>query len=424
MRCPTLCVSCNREVDMATVNPNYAKLPASYLFSEIARRVAAYKASNPSVEVFNLGIGNTTEPLSKSVIKGLVDAVEALGDPATYSGYGDEQGQTALRQALAAYYAERNISLTPDEIFISDGAKPDTANIQSIFGPDNVVAVPDPVYPVYVDSTVISGRTGAFSNGRFEGMVYLPCTAENDFAPELPTEHVDIIFLCSPNNPTGAVMTREQLTAFVEYARKNKAVIIFDAAYSVFISDPSLPQSIYEIPGAKECAIEINSFSKWAGFTGVRLGWCIVPNELVVEGTEPKVVQGLWRRRQTTMFNGASNIVQAGGLAVLSKEGRQECAAIVDGYMQNAKLIKQGLDSLGLKTYGGTNAPYVWVKAPDGVDSWSFFDQLLQEAHVVCTPGAGFGKFGEGYVRFSAFGHQDNARKAVESISKNLKGIA
>lgn len=402
---------------MAKVNPHYAKLPASYLFSEIARRVNGFKEENPGVELFNLGIGNTTEPLSPQITKGLSGAVEALGNPRTYSGYGDEQGQLVLRQAMADFYAERGITLTPAEIFISDGAKPDTANIQSIFSADGVVAVQDPVYPVYVDSSVINGRTGEFKDGRFEGLVYMPCSEENGFVPEVPTAHVDIIYLCSPNNPTGAVMTHDQLKEFVEYAREHKAVIIFDAAYSVFISDPSLPRSIYEIPGAKECAIEISSFSKWAGFTGVRLGWSIVPDELVVEGSEPGEVQSLWRRRQTTMFNGASNIVQAGGLAVLSPEGRKECAAIVDGYMQNAALIQEGIGALGLKTFGGTNAPYIWVKAPNNVDSWQFFEQLLREAHVVCTPGAGFGRYGEGYVRFSAFGHHENAQKAVESIS-------
>lgn len=408
---------------MATVNPNYSKLPTSYLFSEIARRVNAYKEENPGVEVFNLGIGNTTEPLSPTVLKGLHQAVDNLGDPATYSGYGDEQGQAPLRQAMADYYGKQGVSLTPDEIFISDGAKPDTANIQSIFGADSVVAVQDPVYPVYVDSAVIGGRTGEYADGRFEGMVYMPCIDENGFVPQVPTERADIIYLCSPNNPTGAVMTHNQLAEFVDYARKNKAVIIFDAAYSVFVSDPSLPRSIYEIPGAKECAIEISSFSKWAGFTGVRLGWTIVPNELVVQGSEPKQVQALWRRRQTTMFNGASNIVQAGGLAVLSEQGQKECAEIVAGYMENAKLIKEGFDKLGFETFGGSNAPYIWVKAPKGVDSWSFFEQLLREAHIVCTPGAGFGTCGEGYVRFSAFGHHDNAVKAVASIS-NLKGMA
>lgn len=407
---------------MAKVNPHYAKLPASYLFSEIARRVNAFKEENPGVELFNLGIGNTTEPLSPQITKGLSSAVEALGNPRTYSGYGDEQGQLALRQAMADFYAEQGITLTPAEIFISDGAKPDTANIQSIFSADSVVAVQDPVYPVYVDSSVINGRTGEFKDGRFEGLVYMPCSEENGFVPEVPAAHVDIIYLCSPNNPTGAVMTHDQLKEFVEYAHEHKAVIIFDAAYSAFISDPSLPRSIYEIPGAKECAIEISSFSKWAGFTGVRLGWSIVPNELVVEGSEPGEVQSLWRRRQTTMFNGASNIVQAGGLAVLSPEGRKECAAIVDGYMQNAALIQEGIGALGLKTFGGTNAPYIWVKSPNNVDSWQFFERLLREAHVVCTPGAGFGRYGEGYVRFSAFGHHENAQKAVESISA-LKGV-
>jgi LL-diaminopimelate aminotransferase len=409
---------------MATINPHYAKLSTSYLFSEIARRVSAFREANPGAELFNLGIGNTTEPLPPSIVAGLAESVEALAAADTYTGYGDEQGDTRLRQALASHYAILGVTLRPNEIFISDGAKPDTANLQSIFGSDSVVAVQDPVYPVYVDSAVIAGRTDAFREGRYDGLVYMPCLQENGFVPEVPDQRVDIIYLCSPNNPTGAVATHEQLAKFVAYARSNHAVIIFDAAYAAFVTDPSLPRSIYEVAGAKKCAIEVNSFSKSAGFTGVRLGWAVVPHELVVQDIAPGEVRALWHRRQTTMFNGASNIAQAGGLAALSDQGQREAAKVVRGYLQNARLIKAGLEEVGLQTYGGTNAPYIWTKTPNDMGSWDFFEQLLQEAHVVCTPGVGFGPLGDGYVRFSAFGHQADIQGAVASITKHLRSTS
>jgi LL-diaminopimelate aminotransferase len=406
---------------MAKINANYQKLAAGYLFPEIGRRTKAFVADNPGAEVMRLGIGNTTEPLPPAVIAGLHKGVDLLSKAETYSGYGDEQGNTALREALVQRYAGYGVSLDPDEFFVSDGAKPDSANIQSIFGADNVVAVQDPAYPVYVDSNVIGGRTGLAADGQYEGLVYMPCTAENGFFPAVPEQKVDLIYLCSPNNPTGAVATKEQLAEFVAYARDNKAVIIFDAAYAAYIADPSLPRAIYEIDGATECAIEINSFSKEAGFTGVRLGWTVVPKALACEDAEPGALNKTWLRKQTTMFNGASNVVQEGGLAVLSDAGQRECQEQIQYYMRNARTIRAGLESMGLTVYGGVNAPYIWMKTPNGLTSWEFFDKLLNETHVVGTPGSGFGPNGEGYFRLSAFGHAGDIQKAVASINDNLK---
>lgn len=406
---------------MAKINTNYDKLAAGYLFPEIAKRTREFAAENPDAQVMRLGIGDTTEPLAPVAIKGLHAGVDKLAKPETYSGYGDEQGNTKLRETLADYYKKLGIDIDVSEIFVSDGAKSDSANIQSIFGTDNVVAVQDPAYPVYVDTNVIAGRTGGNKDGLYEKLVYMPCTESNDFFPDLPDTKVDLIYICSPNNPTGAVATKEQLKKFVDYAKDNKAVIIFDAAYSSYISDSSLPRSIYQIEGAKECAIEINSFSKSAGFTGVRLGWTVVPKPLVVEGTEEGKVNALWNRRQCTMFNGASNIVQVGGLAVLSDEGQKECQKTVEYYMENARIIKAGLEKLSITTFGGENAPYVWMKTPSGMKSWDFFDKLLTETHVVGTPGSGFGPSGEGYFRLSAFGHRENIEKAVKSIQESLK---
>ncbi|MFO7975748.1 MAG: LL-diaminopimelate aminotransferase [Candidatus Hydrogenedentota bacterium] len=406
---------------MASINQHYTKLEAGYLFPEIGRRTREFLAAHPGVEVMRLGIGNTTEPLPPSIIEGLHRGVDKLAKVETYTGYGDEQGDTALREALTARYAAYGVTLDADEFFVSDGAKPDSANIQSIFGTDNVVAVQDPAYPVYVDSNVIAGRTGEAINGQYEGLVYMPCTKDNGFFPDLPSRKVDLIYICSPNNPTGTVATKEQLAGFVEYARNRKAVIVFDAAYAAFITDPNLPRTIYEVDGAKECAIEINSFSKEAGFTGVRLGWTIVPKTLVCEDGEPGTLNRLWFRRQTTMFNGASNIVQEGGLAALSDTGRKECQTLIDYYMNNAKLIREGLESMGIAAYGGVNAPYIWMATPGGMRSWEFFDKLLEEAHVVGTPGSGFGPSGEGYFRLSAFGHTENVKRAVRSIQDNLK---
>ena len=409
---------------MATINQNYSKLGAGYLFPEIGRRVRTFLSENPGLEVMKLGIGNTTEALTPTVIAGLQKGVNNLAHVETYSGYADDStGENDMKNALLKQYEGYGVTLQDSEIFVSDGAKPDSGNIQSIFGVDNVVAVQDPAYPVYVDSNVIAGRTGNFDSslGQYEGIIYMPCVQENNFFPALPSEKADLIYLCYPNNPTGAVATKEQLKTWVDYARSNKSVIIFDAAYSAFINDPDLPHSIYEVDGAKECAIEINSFSKVAGFTGVRLGWAIVPQALVIEDTEPGAVNKLWTRRQNTLFNGASNIVQAGGVAALSEAGNQECQSLVDYYMNNARIIKSGMEALGYTCFGGDNAPYIWLKTPAGLTSWEFFDALLTQANVVGTPGSGFGPSGEGYFRLSAFGHKADIEKAVESIDKKLQ---
>lgn len=394
---------------MARINSNYKKLSQSYLFSEIARKTKAFSQANPEMEILRLGIGNTTQVLVPAVIKGLMLGVKKLSSRKTYTGYGDEQGDNRLRQALVNWYEKRGIDLESEEIFISDGAKSDAASIASIFDQNSIVAITDPVYPVYLDSNIISGRE----------IIYLKASEENNFIPKPPKQKVDLVFLCSPNNPTGAVVTKLQLKEFVDYAKKYQAVIIFDAAYSEYISGRDLPKSIYDIDGAKSCAIEIQSFSKSAGFTGVRLGWTVVPKDLQIEGGGN--LNTIWNRRQTTMFNGASNIAQAGGLVVLSKEGQKQTKAQIKYYMENAKIIKNGLESIGLKVFGGINAPYLWVKCPEKLTSWEFFDKLLNEAHVVSTPGSGFGSMGEGYLRLSAFGHNENIKKAIESIKQNLK---
>ncbi len=408
---------------MAHINTHYRKLAAGYLFPEIARRTNLFLENNPGTKVKKLGIGNTTEPITPAVIAGLKKGVDDLASPETYTGYGDEQGSLILRENLSRYYAERGVNLSPDEFFISDGAKPDSGNIQSIFASDSTIAFQDPAYPVYVDSNVIAGRSGSYiaDRGKYEGFLYMPCTKENNFIPEVPQEKVDLIYLCSPNNPTGAVATHEQLKAFVDYARENSSVIIFDAAYAEYVSDPKLPRTIYEIEGAKECAIEINSLSKFAGFTGVRLGWSIVPENLIAEGTEQGEIRNLWYRRQCTFFNGASNIVQSGALAVFSEKGLEESRNLVNYYMGNARLITEGLNETGLTTFGGENAPYIWLETPKGLSSWDFFDKLLAETGVIGTPGSGFGPAGEGYFRLSAFGHREDIQEAVESIKNNLK---
>lgn len=403
---------------MATLNANYKKIQGQYLFSEITKRVRNFKEEHPDIVLLSLGIGNTTQPLSRSITDGLRQEVWRLGSAKTYTGYGDEQGNNNLRESLVSFYNMNGVSLQSDEFFISDGAKSDLANIQSIFGEDSTIAIQDPVYPAYVDSSVLYGHTGDFENGRYNGLIYMPCTKENGFIPTLPLGHVDIMYLCSPNNPTGAVATKEQLQEFVTYARKEQSIIIFDAAYSAFIQDTSLPKTIYEIEGAKECAIEISSFSKYAGFTGVRLGWTIIPKELVIEGSAPGEVHQAWLRRQTTMFNGASNIAQEGGLAALTPEGQKECQKVISYYLQNAQTIREGFEKEGYDVIGGENAPYVWVKTPDSLSSWEFFDLLLQKAHVICTPGVGFGPHGEGYVRLSAFGNHLTTQQAIENIKK------
>lgn len=395
---------------MAKINSNFKNVAQGYFSAEIAKRAKPFIDANPNVEIFKLGIGNTTEPIVPSVIAGLEGSVRKLSRVESYTGYGDEQGDVRLRQAIAEWYGKRGINIEPAEVFVSDGAKTDCANILSILSPESIVAISDPVYPAYRDSAIIMGRK----------IVYMKGSEENNFVPELPKEKADAIVLCNPNNPTGTVATKEQLKEFVDYARKNKAIIIFDSAYSEYITDPSLPKSIYEIEGAKSCSIEIQSFSKSAGFTGIRLGWSVVPKELVTEDGSAGALNQFWNRRQTTMFNGASNIAQEGGLAVLSPEGQKETHEQVAYYMENARIIREGLGKAGFKIFGGENAPYVWLKCPKGVSSWEFFDELLSKAHVITTPGVAFGENGEGYMRLSAFGHRENIEKAVKSIKENL----
>ncbi len=407
---------------MATINKNFEKLASGYLFPEIARRTAVWQKANAGIEIMRLGIGNTTEALPPAVCTAMREKLDALSDRATYSGYGDEQGDTYLRAELVNYYKRYGVTLEPTEFFVSDGAKSDAANIQDIFGRDNVVAIQDPAYPVYVDSNVVGGRTGLFDKekGRYDGFVYLPSNEGNGFIPSPPDKKVDLIYLCSPNNPTGAVATKDQLKAFVDYAINNKSVIIFDSAYSEYITEEGYPRSIYEVEGAEKCAIEINSFSKFSGFTGVRLGWTIVPKALECEDAKAGVLNSLWNRRQCTFFNGASNIAQAGGFAALSGDGYQQSRALVDYYMENARIISEGLKGMGLTVYGGVNSPYIWAKTPNGMSSWAFFDLLLDSCHVVVTPGSGFGPAGEGFVRVSSYGHRENVVKAIASIEENL----
>lgn len=408
---------------MATINTNFQKLASGYLFPEIARRTKVWQESNPGVEVLRLGIGNTTEALPPAVCDAMREKIKKLSDRATYSGYGDEQGDTALREALVRYYGRYGVELKSTEFFVSDGAKSDAANIQDLFSSENVVAIQDPAYPVYVDSNVVGGRTGLFNKekGLYDGFVYLSSTEENGFIPSPPEQKVDLIYLCSPNNPTGAVATHAQLKAFVDYAIEHKSIIIFDSAYSEYVTEEGYPRSIYEVEGAKRCAIEINSFSKFSGFTGVRLGWTIVPEELECEDAPSGLLNSMWNRRQCTFFNGASNIAQAGGLAALEGEGYDQSRALVEYYLENARIIREGLEKVGLKVYGGVNSPYIWAKTPNGMDSWEFFDILLDKCHVVVTPGGGFGPSGAAFVRVSSYGHRENVIKAMAQIEENLQ---
>lgn len=407
---------------MASINGEFRKLAAGYLFPEIKRRVNEWKAAHPGVTVLSLGIGNTTEALPAAVVSAIKERAELLAHRETYTGYGDEQGELPLREALAAYYASWGVHLQADEFFVSDGAKADAANIQQLFDSRSVVAVQDPAYPVYVDSNVVAGRAGVYSPEKesYTDLVYLPCVEERGFIPVVPAGHVDLIYLCNPNNPTGAVATKTQLKDFVDYALGHKAVIIYDAAYSEYISDPALPRSIYEIPGAELCAIELNSFSKFSGFTGVRLGWTIVPRTLICADSKPGELHRMWFRRQSTFFNGASNLAQSAGLAALHGAGLTQSRALVAYYKENARIIRDGLQAVGLTVHGGTDSPYVWTRTPKGMGSWEFFDLLLDRCHVVVTPGAGFGPSGEGYVRVSSYGHREDVEAAMASIKKNL----
>ena len=407
---------------MARINDNYLKLKAGYLFPEIARRVNAFAQANPDAKIIKLGIGDVTEPLPQACRDAMVKAVEDMGDRTNFKGYGPEQGYSWLREAIAVNdFQALGCDISPDEIFISDGSKCDTGNILDIFGKDNKIAVTDPVYPVYVDTNVMAGHTGeANEKGEYEGLVYLPISAENNFTAELPTEAVDLIYLCFPNNPTGATATKEYLQKWVDYAKANDSIILFDAAYEAFITDPSLPHSIYEIEGAKECAIEFRSFSKNAGFTGTRCALTVVPKNLkgkANDGSEVEIWK-LWNRRQSTKFNGVSYIVQRGAEAVYSPEGKAQIKELVNFYLENAKIIREELSKAGLTVYGGINAPYVWVKTPDGLSSWDFFDKLLQNDNVVGTPGSGFGAAGEGYFRLSAFNSRENVIEAMRRINR------
>lgn len=410
-------------LNMITINENFLKLQAGYLFPEIGRRLKDFRLQNPAVNVISMGIGDVTEPLAPAVVEAMKKAVDDMGVKETFKGYDDTGvGYEFLREAIKKNdFQARGVDIDIDEIFISDGAKCDTGNIQEIFGVDNVIAVTDPVYPVYVDTNVMAGRSGAATeNGKYEGIVYLSCTADNNFVPALPEKSVDLIYLCYPNNPTGAVATKDDLKKWVDFARETKAVILFDAAYEAFISDSNIPHSIYEIQGAKEVAIEFRSFSKTAGFTGVRCAFTIVPKQLKAYTKDGGAVEvnPIWSRRCCTKFNGVSYITQAGAAAVYSSEGKKQVRRIIDIYMNNAALICQSLTGLGYSVHGGVNAPYIWMKTPDGMSSWEFFDYLLHKANIVGTPGAGFGAAGEGYFRLTAFGSPENVKEAMRRFER------
>lgn len=390
---------------MALINQNFLKLSESYLFTEIARKIGAYKAEHPKADIVSLGIGDVTLPLCPAVIEALHRAADEMGCSNTFRGYGPERGYDFLREAIVANdFRSRGMDIQPDEVFVSDGAKSDTGNFQELLAPDCVVAVTDPVYPVYVDSNLMAGRK----------IVELPCTAANGFVPELPTEHVDVIYLCYPNNPTGTTLTREQLKVWVDYALECGALILYDAAYEAYIRSKDVPHSIYEIPGAKACAVEFHSYSKTAGFTGIRCGYTVVPKDLPVQ------LNSLWNRRQSTKFNGTSYLSQRAAEAVYSTEGRKQVQATIDYYMQNASAMREALADIGFKVSGGIDAPYLWVSTPSGMSSWDFFDWMLCNANVVCTPGAGFGPSGEGYVRLTAFGSHEQTEKAFRRIANRL----
>ena len=401
---------------MVTVNHNYLKLPGSYLFSTIGKKVRAYKEENPDKEVISLGIGDVTQPLVPAIIESLHSAVEEMAHAETFHGYAPDLGYEFLRNAIAKNdYQDRGCDIAADEIFVSDGAKSDSGNIQEIFGSDNKVAVCDPVYPVYVDTNVMAGRTGEYNTVRenFDGVIYMPCLKENGFLPEFPAEVPDLIYLCFPNNPTGSAITKDELQKWVDYANKNGCVIIYDAAYEAYISEENVPHSIYECEGARTCAIELRSFSKNAGFTGVRLGFTVIPKDLVRDGVS---LHSLWARRHGTKFNGAPYIVQKAGEAVYSEAGKAQLKEQVGYYMRNAKLIHDELAKAGFSVSGGVNAPYIWLETPDKMTSWEFFDYLLKNANVVGTPGSGFGAHGEGYFRLTAFGTYENTLKAIDRI--------
>ena len=409
---------------MALINENYLKLPGSYLFAEIARRVTTFKEAHPKADIIRLGIGDVTQPLPPASIEAMHKAVDEMAAAETFRGYGPEQGYAFLIEKIIDHnYTQRGIKIAPDEIFVSDGSKSDCGNIQEIFGAANVVAITDPVYPVYLDTNVMAGRTGSLqTDGHFAGVVYLPCNAENNFAPSLPTEHVDMIYLCCPNNPTGTTLSRSELEKWVHYAQENDAVILFDAAYAAYITEPDVPRSIYEIDGARDVAIEFRSFSKTAGFTGTRCGYTVIPKTVFGKAADGSrhSLNAFWNRRHTTKFNGTAYIVQRGAEAIYSAAGQQQVKKTITYYMENARIIREGLGAVGITAFGGINAPYIWLKTPNGMPSWDFFDKLLTEINIVGTPGAGFGPCGEGYFRLTSFGNREDTLRAVERF-KTLK---
>ena len=408
---------------MALVNEHFLKLPNNYLFSDIAKKVNAFKVSHPKTDLIRLGIGDVTRPLPQASIEAMHKAVDELASKETFHGYGPEQGYDFLIDAVIRNdYAPRGVYLEPGEVFISDGAKSDTGNIGDILRHDNSIGVTDPIYPVYIDSNVMCGRAGILEDGRWSNVVYLPCLSENNFVPEIPDRRIDILYLCYPNNPTGTVISKAELKKWVNYALENDTLILYDAAYEAYIQDPDIPHSIYEIKGAKKVAIEFRSFSKTAGFTGVRCGYTVVPKELTAATLEGERIplNRMWNRRQCTKFNGTSYITQRGAEAIYTPDGKKQVKAIIQYYMANARIMKEALESTGLKVFGGENAPYLWVKAPGEVSSWKFFEQMLYEANVVGTPGVGFGPSGEGYIRLTAFGERADCEEAMKRIRKWL----
>lgn len=409
---------------MAYINDNFLKLPGSYLFSEIAKRVNTFKENNPSIQLIRLGIGDVTQPLPNACIKAMHKAVDEMACAETFRGYGPEQGYEFLRRAIVNNeYKARGIDIDASEIFVSDGAKSDTGNIGDILSTANSVGLTDPIYPVYVDSNVMGGRAGELGkDGRWSNLYYMPCSAENGFVPEIPNRKLDVIYLCYPNNPMGTTLTKEQLGAWVKYALANESLILFDAAYEAFITERDVPHSIYEIEGATECAIEFKSYSKTAGFTGVRCGYTVIPKNLTAKNSigEKVALNPLWNRRQCTKFNGTSYITQRAAEAIYTEEGKKEVQETINYYLQNAKVMREGLTAVGLEVVGGINSPYIWLKTPQGIGSWQFFDKLLNEAHVVGTPGVGFGPAGEGYLRLTAFGTHENCIEAMKRIKNCL----
>ncbi|MBR3494329.1 MAG: LL-diaminopimelate aminotransferase [Clostridia bacterium] len=406
---------------MLHINENYQKLPGSYLFAETARRTRVYQQEHPEQEVIRLGIGDVTRPLVPAVIEAMQKAVAEMGVAETFRGYGPDFGYDFLVNAIReGDYAPLGVELAYDEVFVSDGAKSDVGNIQELFSPDALIAVTDPVYPVYVDSNAMAGRAGDWNGERWDRLVYLPCNAENGFVPPLPDRPVDVVYLCYPNNPTGTVLTREQLKRFVDWARANGALIVYDAAYRAFITTPGIPRSIYEIEGAREVAIECCSFSKTAGFTGTRCAYTIVPHEVrgIGRGGEPAELNALWKRRMATKFNGVSYPVQRAAAAVFTPEGQEQIHEVIRGYLENARVIREGLQARGFEVFGGVDAPYIWLRTPGGMDSWTFFDKLLADCQVVGTPGAGFGPSGEGYFRLTAFNSLEKTKEAIARLDR------